>query len=71
MKRVTPTIEEIIDYFKDADLVESVYGSKFNHKGHVRTSSFPGSFYDKDGNCYYSTFMGKYAKILTTKKTKP
>jgi len=65
-----PTLEEVQEYFKDAEIVESVYKSEFTGLNTIH--EFSGDWFCKDNSsrnrCIWR--LGIYAKIIKTKTMK-
>lgn len=70
----TPTLEEVKEYFKDADKIQSLMGRKFKNDGKFRGSKYAmdgdTSIYAKNGKYEVWNQLRGYAKILSYKEPK-
>lgn len=70
----TPTLEEVKEYFKDADKIQSIIGRKFKNDGKFRGSKYAmdgdTSIYAKNGKYEVWNQLRGYAKILSYKEPK-
>lgn len=65
-----PTLEEVKEYFKDAETIESLYGKKFENKYEFNYSNENDGIYVNNGGFQVWNPERGYAKILTYKDQK-